>query len=296
MAIFSQLAAIMLPVYITVTIGFFWARSNRTLDVNLIEILVYKIAFPCLIIAIFSRVESNIPELKKFVLASILVVVVGGVIGAILIRIFKFSLSSNLPPMTFSLTGSVGLPVCLFSYGDEGVAYGLVFFMVTAITTFRSVAVIAAGKLTINTLAREPIIWALILAVFLICSEFSLPKWIIDTTWLLGAIVIPLQLLVLGSFLGRVKPKIYYRAGIFSIVQLCIGLILGVLITEIFNFSMTARAILILQAAIPIEKSNYVFSILFKRDPTDVPEMVFVSTIICALALPLILAWLLNNG
>ena len=293
---FSQLAAIMLPVYIMIAIGFFWTRSNRTLDTDLIATLVNKIGLPCLIIAIFSRIEININETQKFVLASILVVLIGGVISAILVHLFKFFSSSYLPVMTFSLTGSLGLPLSLLSFGEKGLAYGLVFFTVTTIGTYRGGGATAAGNLSFDKLSREPVTWSIIVAVFLIWPGFSLPKWIIDTTWLLGAIAIPLQLLVTGSFLGRIESKFHYRTVIVSIVQLFVGFILGILVAELFHLSMTARAILILQATIPIIILNYIFSIIFKCESTDVAEMDYVSTIISALVLPLILAWLINNG
>ena len=232
--------------------------------------------------------------MHKFILASILVALAAGFVGSILVRLFKFPLSNHSPIKTFSLIGSVGLPVCLFFHGDEALAYGLVFFTVTSVGTFRGDGMISKGNPSFDKVTREPFIWILILAVFLIWSGFSLPRWIIDTTWLLGAIAIPLQLIVLGSFLEWSKPKFFYRTVIFSVVQLCIGFILGFLVSKFFSFGMPAQAVLILLASMPVAKSNYVFATIFRCEPTDVSGMVFVSTITSVLAFPLILGWLLN--
>jgi len=296
MALLSQLSAIVLPVFLCAAIGFFWTRSGRALDSDLVATLVYKISVPCLIIATFAKVELTPEAVGTLGLASITVLAAGGVIGAIVLKIAKLPFPSYLPAMTFSLVGSMGLPVCLFAYGEEGLAHGLVFFTVTSIGTFTIGAAIAAGRMSLDKLIREPAIWAAVLAVGLLWTGWTLPEWLINTTWLLGGIAIPLQLISLGGSLAQFRVGSLGRAVTLAVTKLAVGFALGVGVAELFGLTGVARAILILQVAMPVAVSNYMFALIHKREPVEVAGMVLISTAITAVTLPLILAWLLTGG
>ena len=296
MALFAQLSAIICPIFICAAIGFFLRRTGQGLDPDLVTTLVYKISVPCLIIATFSKVVVIPQAVASLGLASIFLLTLNGILGALLLRIFRLPIPSYLPAMTFSLVGSMGLPVCLFAYGEEGLAHGLVAFTITSIGTFTAGAALAAGRVSVDQLLKEPAIWAALVAIIMIWTGWKLPVWMSNTTWLLGGIAIPLQLISLGASLAQFEIGSLGRALGLTIVKLGLGFGLGVSLAELLGLSGIPRAVLILQATMPVAVSNYMFAVIYKREPTEVAGMVIVSTALTAILLPLILAWLLTGG
>ena len=189
----------------------------------------------------------------------------------------------------FPLTGSMGLPVCLFAFGPDGLALALVFFVIGIIGIFTIGVTVAAGKFSLATLLRTPAIYAVIVAVILEITGTELPQWAFNTTDLLGDIVIPTQLIALGVALAGLKVSSMGRSVSLAALRLGMGVLIGLAVAELFGLSGTARAVVVLQSAMPAAVSSYLFSQLYKREPEEVAGMVLVSTGISFVTLPLLL-------
>jgi predicted permease len=292
LGVLSELAAVVVPVFICAAIGLYWTRSGRAFDSELAARLVYKISVPCLIIATFARVELTPVALAQVAGAAITVYLVTAALGALVLRAAKLSLPAFLPAMIFALVGSMGLPVCLFAFGDEGLALALVYFTIGALGTFTIGAAIAAGRVSPGEIVREPVIWAILVAVAMLWGDINPPKWIIDTTWLLGGIAIPLQLIALGCSLGRFRIASLPRGIALSVLRLAGGFAIGLGVATLFDLEGVARAVVILQSAMPVAVSNYVFAVIHKREPEEVAGMVLISAAISFFTLPALLLFL----
>lgn len=293
MEIFSELTAIILPVFLCAGIGVAWSRMDTPFDSELVSILVYKIAVPCLIIATFARVSLSPEAVGAVAGAAIVIYLITTVIAAIILRATNLPYASYLPSMIFPMVGSVGLPVSLFAFGEEGLALALVFFTLGAIGTFTIGAAIAAGKASLIKLVTEPAIWAALIAIALVWFNIRLPKWVTDTTGLLGGMAIPLQLIALGCSLGQFKVTSLPRGVALSLLRLGLGFGVGFGIAEWFALEGLVRAVVILQSAMPVAVSNYLFASIYKREPAEVAGMVLISTGISFGTLPLLLLYLL---
>ncbi len=292
MEIFGELISIVLPVFVCAGIGVVWRRMGQPFDSDLVSTLVYKIGAPCLIIATFSRVKLTPEAVVEVAGAAATIYLLTAAIAAAILRAARLPLPSYLPSMMFPLVGSMGLPVCLFAYGEQGLALALVYFTLSAMGTFTIGAAIAAGRASWGKLVQEPAIWAALIAVILLWSGVSVPKWIVDTTGLLGGMAIPLQLLALGCSLGEFRVTSLPRGVALSLLRLGLGFALGLGIAEAFGLTGTARAIVILQSAMPVAVSNYMFAMIYKREPAEVAGMVLISAAISFVTLPLILLYL----
>lgn len=293
MDLLSELAAIILPVFLCAGIGVVWSRMDTPFDSELVSILVYKIAVPCLIIATFAKVSLTPEAVTAVAGAAFTIYLITTAIAAIVLRATKLPYASYLPSMIFPMVGSIGLPVSLFAFGEEGLALALVFFTLGAIGTFTIGAAIAAGKASLTKLVTEPAIWAAIIAIALLWFGITLPKWITDTTGLLGGMAIPLQLIALGCSLGQFKVTSLPRGLSLSLLRLGMGFGVGFGIAEWFALEGLVRAVVILQSAMPVAVSNYLFAAIYKREPTEVAGMVLISTAISFGTLPLLLLYLL---
>ena len=293
MALISELSAIILPVFICAGMGLFWSRAGQPFNSDLVSILVYKISVPCLIIAIFAKVRLTPEAVTAVAGAALVIYLMTAAVAALILGIFRLPMPSYLPSLMFPMVGSMGLPICLFAFGEDGLALALVFFTLGAIGTFTIGAAIAAGSVSYKKLISEPAIWAALIAVALLWLDLTPPKWIVDTTGLLGGMAIPLQLIALGSSLAQFRVTSLPRGVSLSLLRLALGYGAGFGIAEFFDLEGVVRAVVILQSAMPVAVSNYLFAMVYKREPAEVAGMILISTGISFVTLPLLLIYLL---
>ena len=294
MTMIGELLAIILPIFLCAGIGLMWSKIGPPFDSDLISTLVYKISVPCLIIAIFAKVTLTREAVAAVAGAALVIYLLTALVAVFLLKVARLQLPTYLPSLIFPMVGSIGLPVCLFAFGEAGLALALVFFTLGAIGTFTIGASIAAGTISYVKLIREPAVWAALISVTLLWIDLDLPKWIVDTTGLLGGKAIPLQLIALGSSLAQFRITSLPRGISLSLLRLGLGYGAGFLIAEILALEGLVRAVVILQSAMPVAVSNYLFASVYKREPTEIAGMVLISTGISFVTLPLLLIYLLH--
>lgn len=289
MDVIIGLAGIVGPVFICVGLGCLWAKMGTPFDGRLITSLVYDVGAPCLILATFQKVELSPAAMGQLALATVTCYVAFAAIGWTLIRALRFHIPSYLPSLIFPLTGSMGLPVCYFAFGNEGLALGIVFFTFGAIGTFTVGAAIAEGNWSLSKLAKTPVIYAVALAVTLQLLHVRLPEWIFNTVNLLGGMVIPAQLIALGVSLLSLRAGGFARSAGLGVFRLVMGFTVGMGIATLFGLEGVAWAVVVLQCSMPVAVSSYLFAEKYNRKPEEVAGMVIVSTVVSFVTLPLLL-------
>ena len=284
-----QLTNIVMPIFICIGIGALWARLKTPFDSELITSLVYNVGVPCLILATFQKVDLSAGALAQVALATLACYATFTVISLILIKSMRIDTPSYLPSLIFPLTGSMGMPVCYFAYGDEGLALAIVYFTFGAIGTFTVGVSIASGKFSFGKLARSPVVYAVAIAVAMRLTDTGLPQWIFNSVDLLGGMVIPAQLVALGVSLLQLKSASFGLSAFLGVFRLAMGVAVGFGIAHLFGLEGAARAIVILQSAMPVAVSSYLFAQQYKRRPEEVAGMVVVSTMVSFVTLPLLL-------
>ncbi len=289
----AQLMAVIAPIVLSAAVGYGWARSRLDYPADFVRRVVMWVGTPCLVISTISRADVPPVTLLLSGAASLTVVTVTLVAFALLLTAAGMSRRVYLPPMIFPNTGNMGVPLCLFAFGEEGLALGLAFFVAMTFAHFTLGLVITAGIREYRQVLRSPIVWSALIAVTLLMTGTSLPLWLDNTMTLLGGLTIPLMLLTLGVSLASIRVQTIGRAFVLSALRLVGGLLAGVLVAWLFSLEGVARGVVILQAAMPAAVFNYMFALQQNRSPHDVAGVVVVSTLLSFLMLPPLLIWLL---
>jgi malate permease and related proteins len=292
----NELFAILAPIMISTGIGYVWGKSGTEFPTDFISRIVMYIGTPCLIIGVMARVEVKPEVMGQVALATAMVMTAMGLIGWVWLRSLKLSVSTYLPPLIFPNNGNMGLPLCLFAFGQTGLALALGSFMVMMIATFTvGLLLVADGgwRERIGSVIRQPVIYAMAIAVVLLVTHTSLPHWLSNTVDLLGGIAIPLMTIALGVSLATLKIQFLSRSVAFSLARVLGGLLLGYIVCEMMDLTGVSRAVVILQSAMPIAVFNYLLALRYNRQPEEVAAMVLVSTLIAFAGLPFLLASLL---
>ncbi len=288
-----ELLSILAPVFVCAALGFGWARSGRPYDQEFVTTLIMNFGAPCLIFSqlVSLRVERDV--IAQMALGAVLAIVGFTLIGTLVLRVMRLPRHTYLGPLVFCNAGNMGLALCLFTFGPEGLSLASVFFAVMSITHYTAGVWIWSGRASLRELLQTPMSYAAVLAVLVLLTDFPVPQWIQNTTELLGALTIPLMLLTLGVSLSRMHVSRLPRAVGLSVLRLSMGFAIGVALSELLGFEGVARGVLILECSMPSAVFNYIFAQRYQRSPDEVASLVLVSTLIALVVLPFLLAWLL---
>jgi len=286
---FIQLFSVIAPVFICAAIGYVWKRQERHYDADLISALSVNIGTPCLTFYTLTSTNLDPDSFEKMSLATLVTLAAFVVLYVPVLKGAGLSQRSFLPAMTFANVGNMGLPLSLLAFGEKGLAFAISYFAVNVVVMFSFGVAVAAGATTVKTLLRLPVIYAVAAAMVFLYTGIKPPDWIVNTTYILGGLTIPLMLITLGVSLAGLGIKSLPRSVSLSVLRLVSGFLVGWATAEVFGMEGAARGVLILQCAMPVAVFNYLFALQYGNQPEEVAGTVVISTALSFLTLPLLL-------
>jgi len=290
----NELLAILAPILLATGTGFVWGKRGLEFPADFISRLVMNIGTPCLIVSAMAKVQIDVHTMGDVALATAIIMAAMGLLGWLVLHLLKLNIGTYLPPLIFPNNGNMGLPLCLFAFGQTGLALALGSFMVMLVATFTLGLLLvsdakngAIGRL--QSIFRQPVIYAMLIAVILLLTHTALPRWLGNTVDLLGGIAIPLMTLALGVSLATLKIRSWQRSLCFSLARVFGGLILGYIVCLLLGLTGISRSVVLLQSAMPIAVFNYLLALRYNRHPEEVAAMVLISTVIAFIGLPFLL-------
>jgi malate permease and related proteins len=285
------------PVLITILLGFLWVRYGRVLDSKVLTPIVVDVGTPCLIVS--TLLKSAIPPEAFATVALATCVAIGAfaAIGALVLRLLGLRLRTYLPSIAFPNAGNLGLPIALYAFGPEGLGYAIVFFAISSIGNHSIGQALAAGTVDWKTIARMPMLYAITIGLLASYLHIEPPTWFGNTLSLIGGLTIPVMLLMLGGTLAKLQIATVSRAIALSALRIGAGALIGVIVANIFGLPEPAKAVLILQCAMPVAVYCYLYAERWQCDPEEVAGLVFLSTAASIVTIPVLLSILtLSEG
>jgi len=209
--------------------------------------------------------------------------------------VLRQQLASFLPALMFPNSGNLGLPICLFAFGDAGLALAISYFVISSVGQFTIGVAIASGHWTPKRLVTSPLIWGVAVAIALIATDATLPVWVSNSLNLIGGLAIPLMLIGLGVSLARLRVGDLPLSTFFAVLRIAGGCAIGWGVAEIFALEGIMRGVVIIQSAMPAALFNYLFASFYQRRAEAVAGIVVISTVLGFLAMPAIL-WLAKTA
>ena len=277
------------PVFVCAGIGFTWRKLGHPFDTRMVGALALNLGMPCLVFSSLTRLNVSLTAFAEMVGAYAVVMLCFLFVGLAAIRSLKVPAHTYLPIFTSSNTGNMGLPLCLFAFGSEGLAFGICIFILSSIYSFTVGWSIYAGRLAADVLYNNPLIYAVALALIFMLSDTSPPDWLANTTELISGLAIPLMLVSLGVAIADLRVRRTGKIVIISFIKLVTGFIVGYAVGDIWGMEGAARGVLIIGAAMPIAVHNYMFAQRFDRNSDDTAGMIVISTIMSLATLPLLM-------
>lgn len=277
------------PVLVLSVIGYVWSRQKLPFDTPAMTLLVTTLGAPALVLETLLRVNLSLNSLFDMMLAALLTHAAFVVIGWAVLKGTRQSVSAFLPSLAFGNTGNMGIPLCLFAFGDEGLALSIGYFTLNSIFLFTLGSQLASGKASVRDLVRTPIVYAVPLAILLIVTETALPTWIANTLKLLGGVMIPLMLIALGVSLSQLKITSIRRSLGIALLRIVMGFVVGWAVAMLLGLEGAAKGVVVVQSAMPVAMFNYLFAVRYNNRPEEVAGIAVMSTLLSFALLPFIL-------
>lgn len=284
-----DILAVVGPVFVTAGLGFLWKRGRQPYDSAFIRVFVVNVATPCLVFSSLSKVDLAGDRIGPMALAALATVALTAVVAAGALVVLRQSMRSFLPALSLPNSGNLGIPVCLFAFGDAGLTYAVVFSALMALTQFTLAPIIAAGRFDGRALLRTPLIYALAAALVVAALGLPLPAVIGNTAGLLGACAVPLMLFSLGATLAGFRPVGSGTMLALSALRVGLGFAVGLVVAYAMGLTGTMRGVLILQSTMPVAVFSYLWAEAYGNQPDKVAGIVLGSTVLVFAVLPLLL-------
>ena len=277
------------PVVACAGLGYLWARFDQPYDIRIVTRLVGHIGAPCLIFSTMVGIEGMSGQIGEMALIAVIALLCFAAFTTVILLLAKLPLRTYLATVTFPNAGNIGLPLCLFAFGQEGLALGIGFFEVSASSQLIFGQWLFSGLRTPLPMLKAPIPYAVAIGAIFLATDTQPPEFIYNTTHLLGGFAIPLMTFTLGVSLGKLKVIRFRRTLALSLMRLAMGAAGGFGLAELFGYEGMQRGVLIIQCSMPVAVFNYLFASYYERDPEEVASLVVLSSALAFVLMPLLI-------
>ena len=295
MEIYIKIFEVIFPVFFVIGVGYYLGKKNPKFDTNFITVFAGNIGTPAMI---FYTVTTTGITLNIFVhYFFYALIMIGGfaLIGLILLFLLKKDLSMELPPLILPNTGNMGIPICLFAYGTEGLGIASAVASVIILFHFTLGIFLAKKKFSLDVVVKSPPVYAIIISVIFLFFQIQTPLFLENTTFLLTYATIFLVLMSLGIALTKLKFSLKDSI-LLSLCRVILGPIIAFIIIYYFNLSGFAAGVLLIQSAMPSAILNYLVGSMYspKKIVDSIASTIVVSTIISFFTIPIVVFFALK--
>ena len=289
MEIYIKLFEVIFPVFFVIGIGYYLGKNNPNIDTNFITNFAGNIGTPAMI---FYTVTTTGITLTVFIhYFTYALIMIGGfaIIGLILLFFLNKDLSMELPPLILPNTGNMGVPICLFAYGTQGLGVASAIASVIILFHFTLGVFLAKKNFSFDVVLKSPPVYAIIVSVLFLYFKIDTPLFLENTTFLLTYATIFLVLMSLGIALTRFKFSLK-NSIILSLCRVVVGPIIAFIIIYYFELSGFAAGVLLIQSAMPSAILNYLVGSMYspKKIVDSIASTIVVSTLMSFITIPII--------
>ncbi|WP_420412930.1 AEC family transporter [Roseibium sp.] len=283
----------MLPVLLCVLLGYGLAVLKAPYDRKLFGALVSNVGYPTLVLSHLAKDHIEIGAFLTILLAAAMMIAIFGTLGFVALKAMRLPIRSFLPPMILSNVGNIGLPVSTLAFGAEGAAVAMGFVVVVLSAIFTVGYALPMGKADLKTLARQPVIYAVIVSLILMDTGWSLPEPVDQAMTILGGLAIPIMLLTLGHSLATLKFGHVKRAFLLSLLHIFLSAVAAFALTHGLSLSVIQEKTIILLCFMPPSVATYLAVQQHRpgEEAAAVAGFIFVSTVLTLVTLPLVLTY-----
>lgn len=288
----TQLLGIVFPVYAIVLIGYFYGRWRQP-DMTAANQINMTVLLPALIFHVLSGKDFNLGEYGWLALGGLAIVLGSGLLALPVAKFARLSYRTFVPPMMFTNSGNIGLPLAVFAFGEQALPAAVVLFLIENGLHFTLGTYLMDHRAPLYKVLLQPIVAATLIGIAFSLFRWDLPVPARETVKLLGQASIPLLLFALGTRLTSVDFG-QWRIGVLgAVVCPLTGVITLLLVRPFLELTPLQASLLIVFSALPPAVLNYLVAEQYRQEPGKVASIVLIGNLAGFISLPIALAFAL---
>jgi len=295
MEIYVKIFEVIFPVFFVIGVGYYLGKKNSKFDTNFITTFAGNIGTPAMIFYTVTTTGISFSIFTQYFIYALIMIGGFAVIGLIFLFLLKKDLSMELPPLILPNTGNMGIPICLFAYGSQGLGVASAIASVIILFHFTLGIFLAKKKFSLDIVIKSPPVYAIIISVIFLYFQIETPLFLENTTFLLTYATIFLVLMSLGIALTRFKFSLKDSI-ILSLCRVILGPLIAFIIIYNFDLSGFAAGVLLIQSAMPSAILNYLVGSMYspKKVVDSIASTIVVSTVMSFFTIPVVVFFALK--
>ena len=296
MDIYLKLFEVLFPVFFIVGIGFLLGKKNPNFDTSFITTYAGNFGTPALVIFALTAGDVTFDIFKEFFFYALILLSAFGIIGLIFLVLMKKDYIRELPTFILPNTGNMGIPICLFAYGELGMGIAAAISSLVVLLHFTLNIFLAKRAFDFQTIFKSPAFYAIIITVLFLYFEQPVPQFVMNTVMLLAYGMIVMILMSLGVALTQMKVFSFKDAVITSTGRVILGPIIGFILIKIFGLTGVSAGVVLIQSSMPSAILCYLVASMYspKEIVDNISSTIVVSTVMSLVTIPITLFFALK--
>jgi len=295
MELLLRIAQVIVPVFLIVAVGFFYARRARP-DMTWFNRIVLDLLSPLLVYTALAGKEFRLQDHGPLLLAGGLLIFGSGIGAWALARATRVQPRSLVPVVMFNNCGNMGLPLALLAFGPAQFGAAVALFSISNLIHFSLGARITSVHARTRDLLLSPLMLSAALGFASAASGVRPPDMLMTGMKMMGEAMLPLMLFALGVRLTTLQPEDLPRGLLGAAARPLVGLLLAVPLAWALDLGPEARAQLILFGALPPAVMQFLLAERYGQEPERVAAMILLGNALAIVFVPIGLALALPGG
>ncbi|ROR32863.1 AEC family transporter [Inmirania thermothiophila] len=287
-----RILEIVFPLFAIVGAGYLYGRLKRP-DMTFANQLNMDVFVPALLFGVLAGKDFDPGAYGPLALGGFAVVLGSGLLALPVARLLGYAPRTFVPPMMFSNSGNMGLPLAVFAFGEQALPAAVVLFIIENGLHFTLGTWIMDHRAHWLAVLRMPIVVATLAGIAFSLTGLTLPPVLAVPIDMLGQVCIPLLLFALGVRLIDVDLT-HWRTGLVgAVVCPATGLAVALAVRPLLHLPPLQEAQLLLFGALPPAVLNYIVAERYRQEPAKVASIVMLGNLGAFVTIPAVLAFVL---
>lgn len=292
-----RIVGIVFPIFGIVAAGYAYARYKRAhggINMAFANQLNMDVFVPALVFAALASREFSLLDNLPLAAGAAAVVLGSGLLSWPLARWLGVDAKTFVPPMMFTNSGNMGLPLLMLAFGEQVLPLAVILFFVENVLHYSLGTWLLDHQARLLTLWRNPVIAASLagMAVSLLGIELWSPLYL--GIKMLGDVSIPLLLFSLGVRLTESSLRDARLGAIGAVACPLFGALIAWSVAPLLGLKGVQADMLLVFGALPPAVLNFVFAEKYRQEPERVASIVMLGNLGALVFVPLALALVLR--
>jgi len=296
MELYLKLIDVIVPVFFVIGIGYYLGKKNPEINTDFITTFAGNVGTPAMIFYTITTTGVTLSVFTEYFIYALIIIGGFSFVGVLFLLLLKKDFISELPPLILPNTGNMGIPICLFAYGTDGLGVASAIASVVILLHFTLGVLLAKKSFSLEILIKNMPIYGIIVSVIFLYFEWDVPGYLENTTFLLTYATIFLVLMSLGIALSRLKVVSWTHASILGAVRVIVGPLIGFGLIKFLNLDGFAAGVLLIQSCMPSAVLTYLVGSMYseKKVVDSVASVIVTSTIMSFVTIPIVVYYSLK--